>query len=388
MAKKLILLVSNYLGERDYKRFGIEVLQANGLDVEVWECVTPMRGHKESPEPPPFFPGILRFESMKGIFQRIDQLDHDDVVLSLAGTTFIARLLHRRLNRRGIRYGQYKSGFGFFQSSRSSLKNLRERILFRLADPQALLEGVTARIPDRLLGIKPSFQFLCGGDSARQGSPGNEIADLVWAHQLDFDLYLEAGQPEADAKPNHIVFVDEYLPFHPDWKALGTRAPVTADKYYPKLVTLFEYLESRFDLPVVVAAHPRSSYEAHPDYFGERKITRGHTVELIRDSACVILSASTSLNFAVLYGKPILFVTTDEIRQNYLPLGLVENLSRALEKSPVNLDEDLAPDLTRELTVDTEAYREYSATYIKRPGTPAINSWAILAGYLNCQARS
>ena len=69
--------------------------------------------------------------------------------------------------------------------------------------------------------------------------------------------------------------------------------------------------------------------------------------------------------------------------RRYYPFArLIENLSKVFGKTPVNLDQTISLNLAVELAVDSEAYGRYRSAYIKCPGTPKINPWLILAGYL------
>ena len=58
-----------------------------------------------------------------------------------------------------------------------------------------------------------------------------------------------------------IRLLDNYLPFHPDF---GTGSLIEPEEYYVPLCHFFDHLERKYDVRIVIAAHPRSSYETHP----------------------------------------------------------------------------------------------------------------------------
>jgi hypothetical protein len=198
---------------------------------------------------------------------------------------------------------------------------------------------------------------------------------------LDYDLAMETGKTGGGENPRHVVFLDEYIPFHPDYLQDGIRAPCTADEYYPKLRTLFAEIERQSGLPVVIAAHPRARYREHPDFFQGRKIIQGQTCSLVRDAALVVTHASTSNNFTVIYRKPALVVTTDGLKQCYLG-GYIEATARDLEAPVINLDEPWQLNPASLYQVEERARAKYFTQIIKRPGTAEGNTWQIFADYL------
>ncbi|TAL09724.1 MAG: hypothetical protein EPO02_09505 [Nitrospirae bacterium] len=195
-------------------------------------------------------------------------------------------------------------------------------------------------------------------------------------------MYLnERDRPvSADAKLG--VFLDEYLPFHPDYDRLGLTAFSSADAYYPALRRFFDFLEHEHVVRIVIAAHPHSRYEDHPDYFGGRLVVKGQTLELVRKAGFVIAHSSTALNFAVLFRKPVVFVTTDSLQQNQRVARSIRVMASWLGKTPINVDAPLGVDWERELTVDEKAYARYREAYIKKAGSPDKPAWQIVADHL------
>jgi len=62
-------------------------------------------------------------------------------------------------------------------------------------------------------------------------------------------------------------------------------------------------------MPVVIAAHPSSTY--NNSEFGDRTIIINKTAQLIKDADIVLLHESTSHIFAILFDKPITFFKTN-----------------------------------------------------------------------------
>ena len=147
------------------------------------------------------------------------------------------------------------------------------------------------------------------------------------------------------------------------------------------LFTFFDWLERDYGVRIVIAAHPKSLYDRHPDYFGGRPALRGKTAELVRKSGFVLTHGSTALNFAVLFNKPLLFITTYRLQQSLTSRYLFE-MARWLGKAPINLDEPLHLDWQKELTIEEQTYGRYRNAYIKKVGSPEKPCWQIFADFL------
>jgi len=154
-------------------------------------------------------------------------------------------------------------------------------------------------MPLKSLGITPAAILVAGGeDSIQPNQPTDESTQIVWAHTLDYDLYLNEKNESRDSDANLGVFLDEYLPFHPDFAHSGIATPSAPENYYPRLREFFNLIEREHKVRIVIAAHPRSRYEQHPDYFGGRLIVREKTAELLHQAGFAIAHASTAINLA------------------------------------------------------------------------------------------
>ena len=220
------------------------------------------------------------------------------------------------------------------------------------------------------------FFFVDGRNAMRKGHPTvGPQTKVLGVHTFDYDLYLK-NRENGSSEKNTAVFLDEYFPFHPDHVLAECEPCVTADRYYPALNRFFDHLEAALNLEVVVAAHPRSDY-GNQDYFGDRKVIKGRTVELVRDCRLVILSCSTAINFAVLFRKPTIFITTDQVDIDYAPMitGMAERLG-----SPIlNIERSVQFDANGVFNIDHGKYDEYRRDFIKMDGTPDSYFWDAVA---------
>jgi hypothetical protein len=301
--------------------------------------------------------------------------------------------IYKALSSRNLLYGSIASGalpsaFGL-ENKEKTLNYLISGLVLKLfRDPSSLTRGIFSRLPPKLFGIKPmNFLILGGEKSGGTRRPIAKNTNLIHGCTFDYDLYLqnEQGESNSDCQyKGNIVFLDQYLPFHSDYLYTGVSAPCDPEQYYPKLVEFFKKLEHVLGSKVVIAAHPRSHYESHPDYFDGRSVVTGATQSLVKNSRCVITHGSTSVNFAVIYHKPILFTTLNCI-ENYSQYPLRQAygaIAHSLGKGQINLDSFGNIDWQGELQVNQQAYKLYLDSYIKSPLAPEKTCWEIFADYV------
>jgi len=209
----------------------------------------------------------------------------------------------------------------------------------------------------------------------------------VYLHVFDYDLFLEQEKIHSMTIMNSTVFLDLYAPFHEDYDICGLPRLITAEKYYPSLCKFFDRVEKDQNTKVVIAAHPRSHYEDHPDYFNKRIVRSGQTIEMVRNTQFVITHDSASFNFAIMYYKPMIFIVTEEMVKNNLT-GMVRNMASWFGKEPINIDETLSIDWMKELRVNKEQYDNYINTFIKMKGTEQKHSMQIVADTLTTEFRT
>jgi hypothetical protein len=210
---------------------------------------------------------------------------------------------------------------------------------------------------------------------------------VLRAHNLDYDTYLRLRAAPLDAARHEAVFIDQDYCFHPDFVAMGSPFWTTPERYFPAVRKGLRAIARALGVGVRIAAHPRAAARGSAQqYFEEIPVDYGRTAEAIRDCAVVVCHDSTAVQYAVLFEKPAIFVTTDELDASFAG-GSIARFAAELGKTVVNLDRDLTDvDWRRELTVDLERYRAYRHRYVKTDGSPEILSWHIVIDHIEVAA--
>lgn len=139
-----------------------------------------------------------------------------------------------------------------------------------------------------------------------------EKAQKIMVNSDDYDDYLHMRDAPRLIDEQYILFLDEYLPFHPDAALFGMKN-IKADDYYRQLNSYFDRVEQQFKMPVVIAAHPKALKYQTETFFDGRDVYFGKSALLSRDAYYVIAHNSTSINYPVAFGTRLHFITSKAI---------------------------------------------------------------------------
>jgi len=378
---KIIYLVASPFNERDFQRFGVEVFIKNGFDVYVWDF-SPFI-YKEAQEilkpPDPIeFENLIRFFSQKDAIDAIREKGNNSFIISLLPYLRDTYKIFKVISKNKIPYSVRYDANPFVENNPYNRSFLRRAARITPGKVIYYLKNAPIRLKIGLFkNESATFVILGGARSVIDKSRVNQKTQKIWAHALDYDFYL--NDQKSDARTEDIaIFVDIYLPFHPDILQRGMSAPVATEEYYSLLCNFFDCVEEKLGIKVVIAAHPRSHYEEEGDFFQGRRIARGKTSELVRKAKFVILHYSTAINFPVLYKKPMIFVTTESLLMTIFGRK-ADHFASYFGKTPINISRELNIDLEDELFVDEEKYDKFKHDFIKKEGSEELPYWQIVS---------
>ncbi len=179
----------------------------------------------------------------------------------------------------------------------------------------------------------------------------------------DFSLTRKKSQRLVNVP--YIVYIDEYLPYHPDRRIVSSR-DIDAEAFYKDLRNLFDKLEQTTGKSVIIAAHPvAKSYDSY-NPFGGRKIYFFKTKQLIEYCDCVLTHHSTAFAMGVVYKKPILFITSDDIISSMPTVHQrVNQIANILNSPLINMNH-----LSQTIEIgdfDDNMYNKYLYDYVTNP---------------------
>jgi hypothetical protein len=384
--RRVVYLIDQPFDERNFRRFGIQAWIDRQWNVEVWD-LTPWahpqvwhsfaeRGHRLKE-----FAGYFPVRSRSDFLRRLRGRTAIQYFIDLTGDTYHSVTAKSALRRAGA--ARVVCAVGSIplpdrEGGRTLSSRLRTLIAkgprggWRWLSGSFLTKVVARRIPTDLAVISGTQSMTLAHNSK----------GVIKAHNFDYDIYLELERSAAARAAPYAVFIDQDYCFHLEFL---TGPVVTAERYFPAVCNGLEAIAAALELEVRIAAHPRASYEQRgmQRLFRSFPIERGRTAELIKGCKAVICHDSTAVQYAILFGKPIIFLTTDELSRAYEGSS-IEKAAAELGKKPVNLDRaDLpAVDWRGELKVDLERYASYRSKYIKAEGSPELPLWTIVIDHV------
>ncbi len=275
MTERIVFLLEDTFNRRDYQRYGIDLLRKNGFRVEVWDF-TPFLNPKVlslyRPPDPVEWEGYRVFGAREDALRALSMLAGDCFAVNFLTYKADTLQFFRILSKRDIPYGTWLFAYPTYEivADRGLQARRAASLLRRLLDDdrpylKIAANALLTKVPFRFLGVSPATLVMVTAEKyGTKGFPLDGTTELVWAHTLDYDIYLEGDTTPLLPGKQYGVFLDEYFPFHPDYAVMGARTPMSADEYYPPLCDFFEKVEAEYGREIVIAAAPRSEYEKHP----------------------------------------------------------------------------------------------------------------------------
>jgi hypothetical protein len=377
---KLVYLIEQPLDVRNFERFGIELWLERGWSVEVWDMTYYVAPHIRSVTTPPVrvFPGYFAITTKAELEARAAAVGAVDFFVDFAGVDSRALDAKLRLVRLGatritLNVGSLpEPGVGLATKIWEAIRG----------GPVGLVRCVSAKVARmRLAGaLEPGLIVVSGDKAARVAEHHVGPGRIVRAHNLDYDILLRRREERVEASDGHVVFLDQDLCFHYDFVFEEETPYATPDRYFPSVCRVLRRLEERLGVSAVVAAHPRSAYrERDGNPFQGIPVEYERAFELIRGARAVVVHNSTAIQFAVMFQKPLVFLTTDELERS-VGAEYIAVFAKSLGKSVINADGDLdRVDWDDVLQGNPSLYAQYSSEYIKSHGSPERPLWEIVA---------
>ncbi|WP_411972632.1 hypothetical protein ACLCDV_00675 [Sphingobacterium sp. Lzh-3] len=366
MIKKVIVIGYQPLTDKVVKDFYFSILNDNGFQVEYWDLSMI------------YFPNVLHDRVVDKRIIKIS--DKNELVLKLDACQIkeCFFVLHITYEYRVLDLfrllTKYDCTISFFArgalpvSNREStwaekiLKSLNPGTLARFAKNKyaGLLKRIGYIKSYDIVFSAGNFGYLTVGIAA---DIEKQQSKIIAINSHDYDTALENLSETPIIEGKFCLFLDEYLPFHPDFKLLGIKS-VDADEYYATLNRFFDVIEEKYQLPIVISAHPKAELYKSKNPFNGRKVIFGKTSQLTSNCEFVLAHISTSQSFAVLNKKPVITLTTEAIKK-IMPQydSFIAHFSVKLKSALVNID-DYSSSEVKINRIDEHVYNAYLYDYL------------------------
>jgi hypothetical protein len=320
---KIIFLRYIPLTKKIYEDFYMEVIQSRGIVLEYWDLSELFFKSNYDQEDSSHLVTTLKFKTYIDFEKCLDRQGDKSKTLFISIMTFNWRIkrLYLILKKYECILGVFgrnifpvcterKSLARVFSLNPFKLRNALKNTLNNYNFMQNYKRGKLKKYDIVFLGGKFGWQGI-GQISWEEA----QKTDIVKINSDDYDRFLENKDCDRIIQGKYILFLDSYLPFHPDAKLFGIKT-IQAEKYFIPLNDYFSRVEDHFGVPVIVAAHPKAIRYADNNHFDNRQIIFNKTVVLSKYAEFVISHASTAINYPIAFNVRLHFITSENIRNS------------------------------------------------------------------------
>jgi len=361
---KIIFLAPLPARQSVFRRFFLDYLNEKGFVCEYWDTSS-IFSYKLDLKEDVMCCRTRKVASLTALWKKLRGEDSSrTIVIPQISPSLRTYLVRSLLGFLGFKTAFF--GTGYLPTKSTKSRGLVRRIL--RGGRMILIEGkgisvLSVMLLKVLSFVGRSLRFdvvFTAGQYASELHRG-EASELVHIHHPDIDAVQKSRTEKQLVEERYCVFLDQSLPFHPDWNIHQCKT-VNPEKYYKKLEGLFYEVERINPVKVVIAQHPKSVYTE--DVFGGRAKEIGKTKDLVKNAEVVFAHTSTAISFAIIYRKPLCLLTYSELREVHpFMVGIMQQTKEILRCAILDLDEDNELDIST-LKVFHKGYEEYYRQYL------------------------
>lgn len=187
-------------------------------------------------------------------------------------------------------------------------------------------------------------------------------AEIIEVNTVDYDKYITHKWQPRLYNQNFIVFLDQYLPYHPDAIYLNIKT-VQPEPYYKEVNDFFDRLEKKTGMKIFIAAHPKARYSPENNPFNGRPIYFNQSNDLVKEAFLVLTHASTSICFPVCYNKPIILLMSKYLSE-VLPQFMLEAKAIVNACGATLMMMDTAEEINIPEKIDSFLYNDFKYKYL------------------------
>ena len=303
VARKVVTLAACALKENMRRVVHLDALLRAGIDLAAWNVCEAIHGkfisHGDSfcPNREHNIPSVAAFE------EALDKENLDQTLfLAFIGYEYATEALFQVLRRRGAVIG-YLENMSWHEYG--DLPHW-QRLWLRAKKPLSFLTFLRKKMSRTQLGNANAGYDVVFYESAARRPKECSVAVPVNSVLYEEAMLSEPQTPYTDGP--YAVYLDTAVGTHPDILQYTNVYP-SGTEYRASLNAFFDKVERDLGVRVVIAAHPKASYQG--DEFAGRPILRQQTCALVRGAQLALSDGSTSTLYAVALGKPVIFMLND-----------------------------------------------------------------------------
>ena len=310
MSSKKIIFLMPHPPTTDFQRkFFVPELKENNFLIEYWDIGSALGYDMNFPSDLKEI-NYLKIATLKILKEKMKQ-ENETVAFVVQLTRNLQTLPIYVL----LKSGKTKTiffGRGYLPFVSQPRADLRTRLRKIFSNKKRLIPSLLSSVFFKFLPVikKHDLTFVAGNLAERLHKV--DSVRMAKIHHFDIDCSHGENSILSELPDNYCVFIDDFLPFHPDF-SIQKNQMLNAENYYKNLNKFFAKIEKKLNTSIVIAAHPKASYIANP--FESRAIVFGETNSLVKNAAVVLAHASTAISYAVIYEKPLCLLYSNDIKK-------------------------------------------------------------------------
>ncbi len=362
-----VITKSKFL-KRDYDRYGISILKKNfNVDIIDLSIITSKRSSE-----------FYKFLKLKNVIQPSNLLGLF-ILLKKKKYSFIIDFTENSLTEVLLRF--------YIKLSKAKiikyLGGIKPRIFYddlEYSRALVVLKNLFYWSKYKILKFLNKYLIdmvvVTGKDFYYQKNLVHGAKKILYSHTYNYNTYLQL-KTKKNIRNNYILYIDQNFVNHPDF-FIKKRKPFVDKKFYSNLEIFFSKIEKKYKTSIKIALHPKTSIK-NKIFSNTKRISRKKTSLLIKNCKHVFAHYSTAISFAVLFRKPITFITTNHLKKNRQGYQ-TKIMSKLLRSQLLNIDEKKEYKLVN--SFNQFGYLNYKQNYIIHPKSDKKNTWISITNYL------
>ena len=316
-----------------------------------------------------------------------------DVIKNIDSKTFVflciaksikTKFIFDAIEKKDIKYAYVKAG-----NMPEKGKTIFEIIKFSFLFPIAAIKKILSKYNNlNNVGAKPKYIFCAGRKYYADSKKKFKNSKIIKIPSYNFDEKILINKKRLNLFKNSKDYA-VYLDFgynHPDElypmeKNFPPDTTLTYNTWSNPLNNFFKKFISCTNLDLKIAAHPRVKYKKNSIKFG--KIYFNKTIELISKCKIVLLHRSTAIHFAILFQKPLMWLSADNYPNN--DKRWTNILADHFNKKPINMSVVKFNKETfyNEMKFNKKIYSDFKKDFIVDIENPNKASYEIIFNSIN-----
>ena len=374
MKKNKIIFVhfNRFLDNFDWERYELDLLSKSYL-VEVHVLINLVHPHLKNKNYNKFSKNkkIKIFKNLDEWREKInDYQKKNHFIFQTFPYNFVALKIFQIVKKKGFKtsiiYINNLPTYSDYKISTNTIENFHKKFLSAVFRPKHSLATIKKILITCFFKIFKNYfstDFsIIGGNKKSNFSSLKTIRINSW----DYSKTLRKSSRIVNKK-NYILYLsDGETRYQSDSQLWNTERVENSKLYLKKLNLFFNKIEKKYNLEILIAAHPRSNPKLTRDIeLGKRKSFYGKTFELTKNAKFIMSCGSTALSYAVLLKKPILFIFSSSQQKKNVSFNKFANFfANILNCKRVDIDNYFNAENESFKPVDQKSYEKYQKNFI------------------------